>query len=647
MYKENVTTLLASFATLKALSDAKKYTNPYQILWEFISYIIGTQKLYVFSAVEMKNQLNQVFGFDIPEAVIKSSCKTQESIERNKNQYIVDSQKFLFDLSFAKAKSAAEKAEANVISALAAYVKEKTPEQKISDDILGQALVVFLSGDRQNGYAQLMDVIGEFVLKNENNVKIQEALAAIQEGSILYIGLNHNINETGSITKRLTLFLGTEVLFSLAGYNGEIHKQLADDFYAQVRNANMNGEKIRLRYFYETKQEIEGFFAMAELIAEGKMPPSPKVAMKAIVNHCRTASDVTVKRSDFYHLLQFSFGIYEDDREDYYSTENHVYNLESLDQEDGPEKEAWRFVSHINKLRKGKVFTNNIDAEYLLVTNTSSTLKVSESQTEKDKGERGQERVSDYAISLSKATNVLWYKLGNGFGQKDFPSSVNAVLKARIVLASTISHNIIEVFNEENEKYKRGEITREQLAARIVSLHRKPSLPEELEGDSIEEIMDFSSEFISRFEEEVKQNKHALEEKEHEIQVVRDESERKIKEREDTITRQDQELKKAEKENRALATLIAEYQKKEEIKERQRKIIKQVVRFSFSILWKLAIIAVITVVAFYCEKKFNSTLPLYICAAVDLVALSATGWCAVKKDFRKHFPREEQKQYQL
>lgn len=52
------------------------------------------------------------------------------------------------------------------------------------------------------------------------------------------MGLSHSIGENGSITKPLTLYLGTEILFSLAGYNGEIFQQFADDFFAQARIAN-------------------------------------------------------------------------------------------------------------------------------------------------------------------------------------------------------------------------------------------------------------------------------------------------------------------------------------------------------------------------------------------------------------------------
>lgn len=95
---------------------------------------------------------------------------------------------------------------------------------------------------------QFTDLIGEFVLKNEHNQEIQTGLNKIREGSILYVGISHNIDELGSITKPLTLYLGTEILFSLAGYNGVIYQQFANDFYDQVRTANIGkSPKIRKR----------------------------------------------------------------------------------------------------------------------------------------------------------------------------------------------------------------------------------------------------------------------------------------------------------------------------------------------------------------------------------------------------------------
>lgn len=155
------------------------------------------------------------------------------------------------------------------------------------------------------------------------------------------MGLCYNIGETGSITKPLTLYLGTEILFSLAGYNGEIFHQFACDFFEQVRLANTGATpKIVLRYFADIKKEIDDFFNIACEIVEGKRYRLlDKPAMKAITNGCNTSADVDIKKSDFYHLLQFSFGIAEDPNNDYYGEEFFSSNLESFDYEDETDKD--------------------------------------------------------------------------------------------------------------------------------------------------------------------------------------------------------------------------------------------------------------------------------------------------------------------
>ena len=391
------------------------------------------------------------------------------------------------------------------------------------------------------------------------------------EGSIIYIGLNHNINETGSLTKKLTLFLGTEVLFSLLGLNGEIYKQLAEDFIAQVNNANLNGTKISLRYFSEVREEIDSFFDSARLIVEGKLSIFDTVAMKFIVNNSSTPTDVTVKKSDFFYRLRTQYCILEDDNKNYYSPDKNAYNLESLDHSDPQEQTSWKFVSHINKLRKGTVFANNTDAEYLLVTNTRATLKASKEQSDNDKIKTGLDLTNDYAVSVNRITNILWYKLGNGFGKKNYPFNVNTVLKARLVLASSISHNVSEIYRLTKEQHQNGEITDDQLAARIITLKNKPVLPEELAGDSIEDIMDFSDEYLSRFEEEVNQNKEALKEKEKEIRNIERQRQYEISEKDKTIAIKDLLISEQNKEKDALINELEEYRKKKRCKIKKEK----------------------------------------------------------------------------
>ena len=423
----------------------------------------------------------------------------------------------------------------------------------VEKEDLTKALIKFLVED-QHTSANYIELISEFILINEQNEKIQEGLNRIREGSILYLGINHNIAETGSITKSLTLYLGTEILFSLAGYNGEIYKQLAEDFYNIVRSANSNGRKmIVLRYFEDTKKEIEEFFSTAEGIVEGKTKQwLDKPAMTAIINGCSTASDVMVKKSDFYSNMKISYGIVEDPNHNYYGETLFRSNLESdeyIDDEDKNKKKEYaiKLISHINKLRNGKRYTNDLESEYLLVTNAKVTLLISQEQINKIKSDEGLESVANLAVSLDRITSLLWYKLVNGFGKKDFPANVSAVLRARVVLSSNIAKNADKTYFDIKKQFENGIITDEQLAARIITLKNKPTLPEELQGDDIEEIMDFSQDFLRRYEEKVKLDQKSLKEKEELIKKIKDESDAKDKtilDKDYTIKQQFDELEK-------------------------------------------------------------------------------------------------------
>lgn len=491
----NTTSIMASFATIKSLSDAKQYQSPYQILREFISYIILKDSLYSFSAVEMKNRLSSHFCFSIPEAIIKTALKNLPGATLTNGIYDISQDKVCTDSLFEKTKTESDEYESHIIQLLFEYISVRTGNNMISAETLSQELANFLVEDAPSQSTKYSEFIGEFVLKNERNREIQDGLDKIREGSILYIGLSYSIRETGSITKPLTLYLGTEILFNLIGYNGEIFQQFADDFFAQVRIANSGKTpKIYLRYFSEIKKEIDEFFETASEIVEGKRHRFlDKAAMKAITDGCSTAADVDVKKSDFYHKMRFSFGITEDPTSNYYSEEYFASNLESFDYDDEDDKRkkketAIKLISHINKLRNGCRFHNDIESEHIIVTNTKATLLISKEVSDNIKETEGLDNICNFAVSLDKITSLLWYKLGNGFSKTKFPSSVSAVLKARIVLSASIAKNAEREFAKVKKEYADGLIDNEQVAARIITLRSKPVLPEDLQGDDIDEL---------------------------------------------------------------------------------------------------------------------------------------------------------------
>lgn len=511
MLDNNTARIVASFSTIKSMVDAKEYKSPYMILAEFIQYIIVEKKLYSFTSSDIKKSLMELFGFELPEAVIKSSIKKIEFIDRDNGVYKTDTSKIRIDDNFKKIKNNSENKFVEIFEQLKLYIEERNADMKIEIDLLTNEFISFLIDDNNSSNTgKYMDLISEFILKSEKKSNIQKTLTAIREGSIIYIGLNYNINDVGNVSKSLTLYLATEVLFNLYGLNGEIHKQLAQDFFSQVRDINIKNNQIKLRYFLDVKKEIEDFFSTAILIIEGKrILNTEAIAMKNILNGCNTASDINIKKADFFTELKSRYGILLDEKTDYYEKSEYQYNLEEAS--DPSQEINMKLISNINKLRKGKIFENNLSAEYLIVTNSSNMIKSSKQQVDFLKTENKMDYICDFALSVDKITNILWYQLGKLFGKTEFPKNVNAALKARTLLSSHIAQNVCKLYTETSKKFFDGEISREQLHARIVAIHKKTLLPEDLDAETIEDIMDFSPENIMKYEEEVAKNKEELE----------------------------------------------------------------------------------------------------------------------------------------
>ena len=636
MSSNNPTSILASFSTMKSLVDAQQYQSPYQILAEFIQYIIIKSNLHSFTAIEMKNRLFEVFGFDIPEAVVRTTVRGLQFVKTENRIYHVNQIELKDNSAFEEMKAVAEANNTDIIDLLIAFAQETDPSSAIWADALTQEFIAYLLDDQQTTAAgKYTDLIGRFILKNESDEKIQSALTAIREGSILYIGLNHNISETGSLRKPLTLFLGTEVLFSLYGYNGEIYKQLAQDLYDQIKAANVGTKRITLRYFSDVKKEIDDFFTSAELIVDGKQLLFDTVAMKAIINGCSTAGDVKVKKADFFHVLQCSYGIMEDDRSSYYENTDDQYNLESLSV-DPQQYDSIKFISHINKLRKGRIYPYDLDAEYLIVTNSGITLRASREQVERVMKEQAVDSACDYAVSVERLTNILWYKLGNGLGRKEYPNNVNAVLKARMLLASKISQNISKLYMETRAQYRAGVITEDQLASRIITLRKKPITPEELTAETIEDSLDFSLEYLTRYEEEVNRNKEALQEKEHLLQVLSDQKDRVISEKDGALAEKEQLIQAQQDRNAELEAELAEYRRKDKEKEQKRINRKKIVHLAFGIIWKLVVVALLVIIAAWICSKVNAAYTNAVGIVVGLIGAIPVVVSFLKSDLKKY-----------
>jgi hypothetical protein len=607
---DNNTRIVASFSTIKSMVDAKEYKSPYMILAEFIQYAIADKKLHTFTSLDIKKSLMELFGFELPEAVIRTSIKKIKFVIREKGIYITDKINIKIDDDFNKIKNNSEDKFIEVFELLKSYIEERNLDNKINNEQLTREFISFLIDDNIND-GKYVDLISEFVLKYENNLEVQRTLTAIREGSIIYIGLNYNINDIGNMKKTLTLYLATEVLFSLHGLNGEIHKQLAQDLYSQVRDINIKNKKIKLRFFLDVKEEIEDFFYTAKRIVDGKMKLNiDNVAMKNIVNGCSVASDVDIKKADFFLELKNKYGILEDENKNYYIEDDYQYNLEEMGDE--LQENNVKLISNINKLRQGKIFANNLEAEYLIVTNSMDILKASKEQADILKIDNR----CDFAISVEKMTNILWYQIGKLFGKNEFPKNVNAVLKARTLLSSNIAQNVCKLYSETNKKYVSGEIGEEQLKARIIAINKKPLLPEDLDAENIEDIMDFSSESIMKYEEEIAKDKEKIEQYEKELNRIKEDNKSK-------------ENKKKEVE------LELELYKDKERKNNEKKSFRKKCILYVSKIICVVMLGIIIICC--CSRFFKQDIINTVAVIATIIGIVPLCFNMFKKDFQKSF----------
>lgn len=515
MLKNNVTSrTLAAYAVLKALTDSEEYRSQYAILFEFIKYIIAQHKLRSFFLVDIQNYLSEDFGFTIPQAAIKTALKHAEGYKKQGEHYLTEVMP-IENEHFNCLHANAERDNRRVIDSLFEYAS--TISTEIRQDYLEEAFVRYLIDDSYSPGKPYLEIISNFLIQNESNTEYRRQIEEIREGSILYCGLTYNMSEIGSITEELTLFLDTEILFNIAGYNGAIYQQLTEDLLTLVEMANKGQKKIKLRYFREVKDEIDSFFRSAEFTVTGKGDLVQRTAMRAIVNGCFSISEVRAKQADFYHNLQSAYGIVLDERDDYYSETNYIYNIESVP--DGFERdeksfEAVKYISHINVLRKGFQTEDYTKCRYLLVTQTRRVQEMANAIQ--------RERECCHSLPTSVITNILWFKLGCWVNKKGYPANVDVIYKAKEIISTTLSNSISQAYEQIKEQYRKGEITEEQLSGRIVMFRERIQPPENITAENMEELLDISPEAIERFEQGIKSNQLKLAEKEEIIARLTD-----------------------------------------------------------------------------------------------------------------------------
>lgn len=299
---------LASYVTYRQLYNDGK-NDVYTIISKFAENIIITQSLYSFGLTEMSEKINDQFGFCIPDYVIQSSLKRLKYVMRSEHRYTVDTSEIKMNADIVS-NSMANSSNINqeMVNSLVQYVQDKTTVLSERErEKLIQCFCKFLLDDTiANGYSEL---ISSFVIENSDNPDFKSNITEIKEGAVLFAGLNYNSNiSDNSVWKdELVLYVENEILFHLAGYNGDVFQKLTEELFSLISEMNTKSKTkvIKVRYFEEVSNEIDVFFAKACDIVSGKEYVSAEnYAMSEIINGCQNEADVIEKKTKFYRMLK-------------------------------------------------------------------------------------------------------------------------------------------------------------------------------------------------------------------------------------------------------------------------------------------------------------------------------------------------------
>ena len=99
---------------------------------------------------------------------------------------------------------------------------------------------LFILDNSENFNDTVCFALPAFIIQNQSNLHIRNCLNLIREGVILYQGIRYTseVDELGKWDSNLVIYLNTEYLFNVLGYNGILFKEIFDDFFKLVSEIN-------------------------------------------------------------------------------------------------------------------------------------------------------------------------------------------------------------------------------------------------------------------------------------------------------------------------------------------------------------------------------------------------------------------------
>ena len=507
----NEKNLLASVAVFRSLYNNTKYNSILDIIAEFIKGAIVYENKFSINSVGLTELLDKVYDFKIPESVIRTTLnnRLKEFFKKEKGYYhFKESINDEFQNINTKFESINSKHNI-ILNDLVNFV-EKNEKAKLSESDKKELFENFNYFNLENGiFNKYSDYISAFIIINQEKNEFKESLNEIKEGIILYQGIRFtaDINELGKWNTDLTIYLNTEHLFNALGYNGIIFQEVFDDFLNLVNEINISnkntrlGKKIKLKYFEETKTELDNYFLTAETIKLGKKQLDPsKSAMKMILDKADKLSEIKELRVKFDIELKNKGIIIQDFNYNFETIKGYNVEDENILKElkkNSEEKheifdedkcrQYFKIFSKVNFFRKGESQKQFENIGHLFITENRFAKYLAHNISVKVR-----ENDVPFAKDIDYIITKFWFKLKKGFSNKQsLPISFDVVTKAKIILSSHLTNNVSHCYQILIDETKSGKLTNEEALQRSYELRVRPNRPEDLNIENVENTLEF------------------------------------------------------------------------------------------------------------------------------------------------------------
>ena len=529
---------MAALAVFRTLYDRKK--NIYDVIAEFAKLDIVQHDRQSFFTHEMAGWLNEAYGMNVPDAVVERVLTRLKFVKKvGSRQYVVDNSDAA-KKGVEKLKSEMQEAESArqmLIEALVRYTAERKNEslsdgdrEQLSKDFYSFVIDTAAVGTKYG------DTISSFVVSISNDEAMRNAMNAVRQGVIVYEGLSYSTTGYGQIDaldQPITLYLDTEVVFDMMGFNGELYKKVFDEFYAYAQQINQRNKKctIRFRCFGETYDDIEKYFASAEAVVRRESQLDfTRPAMMHITERCHESYQVAELKGELYTQLA-KRNVTRDGQDDYCDSGNAQYTIES---NDAIEKYSGEYdadsvsrtlhlLSCISIKRKGRSPKTFRNIGHVLVTRKTLAFRLS-----KDR-EVTIGKSLPLAMDMFGLTNQFWMALNKGIAiDSNLPTSFDVVTKARMALGAIISETVSNQFKKIQEDHRNNNLSDEDYKRNITFLSKQCVCPERITADNVESLAvspQQMDDYLAEMALKDERHKREIEHRNRQIADVRNESE--------------------------------------------------------------------------------------------------------------------------